>query len=435
MPHRPVVLAILDGWGLRDEAEGNAPLLARTPNFDRIWAECPSTRLSASGRDVGLPDGQIGNSEVGHTNIGAGRVVLMDLPRINDAIADGSFFSRPALIDFMTRLKRSGGTAHLVSLISTGGVHSHQDHVAALALVLSEAGIPVVIHGFLDGRDVVPGTGRAAVLRLLADISKMENVRLGTICGRFYAMDRDHRWERVERAARLIVDGVGERPGGAIAAIDASYAADITDEFIEPSVLGAYDGIKPGDGLASVNFRADRMRELLTSLLDPDFDAFPITQPRFAATLGMVSYSGRIDHWMPSMFPPDEIINTLGEWMAVNARRQLRLAETEKYPHVTFFLNGGIEEPDPGEDRFMAPSPKVRTYDLQPEMSAAEVGERLAKGIREGYDLIVVNFANPDMVGGEGVSGARRVRDAAGLANVGSRGGKNAANADRSTQG
>ncbi|MEM9371392.1 MAG: 2,3-bisphosphoglycerate-independent phosphoglycerate mutase, partial [Pseudomonadota bacterium] len=391
MPHRPVVLAILDGWGLREDAEGNAPLLAKTPNFDRIWAERPHATLIASGTDVGLPVGQIGNSEVGHTNIGAGRVVWMDLPRINDAISDGSFFSRPALIDFMGKLKASGGTAHLAGLVSTGGVHSHQNHAAALALILSEAEIPVVIHAFLDGRDVVPKSGRASILRLLSDISKMENVRLGTICGRFYAMDRDHRWERVEKAARLIAEGVGERPDGAIAAIDAAYAADITDEFIEPAKIGSYDGMKAGDGLVSINFRADRMRELLTSLLDPGFDAFQIRQPKLAATLGMVSYSEQIDRWMPPMFPPEEIINTLGEWMAVNGQRQLRLAETEKYPHVTFFLNGGIEDPDPGEDRFMAPSPRVRTYDLQPEMSAPQVSERLAEGIREGYDLIVVN--------------------------------------------
>ena len=403
MALKPVVLCILDGWGLREETEANAPALARTPNFDRIWATEARSKLSASGEDVGLPAGQIGNSEVGHTNIGAGRVVWMDLPKINRSIEDGRFFSNPALVDFIAKMKASGGTAHLMGLLSPGGVHSHQNHVVALAEILSAAGIPVAIHAFLDGRDVGPKTAKSQIAAFLSDIGGMPNTGIATVCGRFYAMDRDNRWERVEKAFRLLTDGEGAPAAGALSAIDASYAADISDEFVEPVTLNAYPGMMDGDGLICWNFRADRAREILSALLDPAFDAFDArARPDFAATLGMVSYSDAHDAWMPAIFPPEEIINTLGEWVAANGKRQLRLAETEKYPHVTFFLNGGIETPDPGEDRHMAPSPKVRTYDLQPEMSAEEVTGKLTAGIRAGYDLIVVNFANPDMVGHTG---------------------------------
>ena len=400
---KPVVLCILDGWGLRDETEANAPALADTPNFDRIWTEGPRAQLQASGEDVGLPPGQIGNSEVGHTNIGAGRVVWMDLPRINRAIEDGGFFANPALVDFMTRMKASGGTAHLMGLLSPGGVHSHQMHMAALAKALSEAGIPVAIHAFMDGRDVPPKSGREAMLRHLTDISSMKGVGVATVCGRFFAMDRDKRWNRVEKAFRMLTDGEGATFAGAIQAIDDAYASEVTDEFIEPAVIGDYPGMMDGDGLICANFRADRAREILGALLDPGFDAFDRqAAPDFAATLGMVSYSDHLDQWVPAMFPPEEIVNTLGEWMAANGKKQFRLAETEKYPHVTFFLNGGIEDPDPGESRHMAPSPKVRTYDMAPEMSAGEVTRELVTAIKGDYDLIVVNFANPDMVGHTG---------------------------------
>jgi len=403
MPLKPVVLCILDGWGLRDETTNNAPALANTPNFDRIWSAGPRAQLSASGEDVGLPAGQIGNSEVGHTNIGAGRVVWMDLPRINRAIEDGSFFSNPALMEFMVRMRASGGTAHVIGLLSPGGVHSHQRHIAMLARVLTGAGIPVAIHAFMDGRDVPPTSGKAQMAAFLNDIHAMDGVHVATVSGRFYAMDRDRRWDRVEAAFRLLTDGEGAAFPSAPAAIEAAYGADITDEFIEPANIAGHAGMMDGDGLIAANFRADRMREILGALPDPDFDAFDVSaRPGFAATLGMVSYSGRIDAWMPAVFPPQEIVNTLGEWMAVNGRRQYRLAETEKYPHVTFFLNGGVEDADPGEDRYMAPSPKVRTYDMAPEMSAAEVADHLCGAIRAGYDLIVVNFANPDMVGHTG---------------------------------
>lgn len=403
MPLKPVVLCILDGWGLRQETDANAPALAKTPNFDRIWASEACAQLSASGEDVGLPVGQMGNSEVGHTNIGAGRVVWMDLPKINRAIEDGTFFSNEALVAFMARMKASGGTAHIAGLVSPGGVHAHQNHIAALALALSEAGIPVAIHAYLDGRDVPPKSARQQMMTFLADIGSMPHVRIASVCGRFWAMDRDNRWERVERAFRLMTDAEGTPAAGVIDAIDASYAAQTTDEFIEPHVIADYAGMMDGDGLLFANFRADRAREILSALVDPGFDAFDRSgAPEFAATLGMVSYSDALDPLMPVMFPPEEIINTLGEWMAANGKRQLRLAETEKYPHVTFFLNGGIETPDQGEDRHMAPSPKVRTYDMMPEMAAGEVSDRLEAAISEGYDLIVVNFANPDMVGHTG---------------------------------
>jgi len=403
MPLKPVVLCILDGWGLCEETENNAPALADTPNFDRIWAGEPHAQLAASGEDVGLPEGQIGNSEVGHTNIGAGRVVWMDLPRINLAIEEGIFFSNPALMDFMARMKASGGTAHLIGLLSPGGVHSHQRHIAVLAQALSAAGIPVAIHAFMDGRDVPPTSGQAQMAAFLDDIQDMDGVRAATVCGRFYAMDRDKRWDRVETAFGLLTDGDGAASPDALAAIEAAYGAGTTDEFIEPANIAGYAGMMDGDGLIAANFRADRMREILGALLDPEFDAFDVSaRPDFAATLGMVSYSGRIDRRMPAMYPPEEIINTLGEWMAVNGKTQFRLAETEKYPHVTFFLNGGIEEPDQGESRYMAPSPRVRTYDLAPEMSAVEVTDQLVAAIRDGHDLIVVNFANPDMVGHTG---------------------------------
>lgn len=404
MALKPVVLCILDGWGLSTSREGNAPMLADTPNFDRIWGEEAHASLAASGEDVGVPKGQVGNSEVGHTNIGAGRVVMMELPKIDKAIGDGSFFSNPALVDFMKRLRQTGGTAHLMGLVSPGGVHGHQRHMVMLARVLSGAGIPVAVHAFTDGRDVLPKSAREEMERFLADIRDMPGVEVRTICGRFYAMDRDRRWERIERAFRLLTDGEGARFESPLDVIDAAYASAVTDEFIEPAIIGNYPGMMDGDGLISTNFRADRIRQLLTALLDPDFDSFDRSAaPEFAASLGMVAYSAALDRYMTVMFPPEEIINTLGEWLAKHGKRQFRLAETEKYPHVTYFLNGGVEDPDPGEERFMAPSPKIRTYDLQPEMSADQVTGKLVEAIQKGdYDLIVVNYANPDMVGHSG---------------------------------
>ena len=399
--HRPVVLMILDGWGLSDTRAGNAPLLANTPNFDRVWRDCPHATLSASGPDVGLPEGQMGNSEVGHTNIGAGRVVWMDLPRIDKAIADGSLAANPALGRFAGRLLESGGEAHVMGLMSPGGVHSHQRHMAETVRLLVARGVPVKLHLFLDGRDVPPKSALGQIADL--DLDLAGDAEIATVTGRFYAMDRDKRWERVEAAFDVIVSGKGECAASAAEAVVAAYERGETDEFVLPTAIGGYEGIGEGDGLLFVNFRADRAREILGALVDPEFDGFDTAaRPQFAARLGMVEYSDRLNALMGVMFPSTGIVNTLGHWVSAQGKRQFRLAETEKYPHVTFFLNGGVEAPEAGETRAMAPSPKVRTYDLAPEMSAAEVTGHLTDAIRDRIDLIVVNYANPDMVGHTG---------------------------------
>ncbi len=403
---RPVVLCILDGWGISPSREANAVALGHTPNFDRIWAECPHAQLAAHGPDVGLPEGQMGNSEVGHMNIGAGRIVWMDLPRIDNAIADGSFATNPDLATFIAALKASGGTAHVAGLASPGGVHAHQRQIAAVAGVIAAAGVPVAIHAFLDGRDVPPKSAEGQIAALEAALPP--GARIATVAGRFYAMDRDNRWERVSAAVAAILRGEGLRAATAAEAIAASYARGETDEFVVPTAIGDYAGARDGDGLFFANFRADRAREILGALVDPAFVAYEAgTRPAWAAVLGMVQYSAHLDTLMPAMFPSADIINTLGSWVASKGLKQFRTAETEKYPHVTFFLNGGVEEPAAGEARFMAPSPKVRTYDLKPEMSEAEVAEHLVAAIRSGeYGLIVVNFANPDMVGHTGILAA-----------------------------
>ncbi len=400
---RPVVLCILDGWGLSPTREGNAVAQAATPNFDRIWDTCPHAQLRAHGPDVGLPEGQMGNSEVGHTNIGAGRVVWMDLPRIDNAIAEGSFAKNEALQRFVAALKESKGTAHIAGLASPGGVHAHQRQIAAVATAIAEAGVPVAVHAFLDGRDVPPKSAQAQIAWL--EEALPEGVRIVTVTGRFYAMDRDTRWERVGAAVEAILHAEGEHATSAAEAIEAAYERGETDEFVSPTVIGDYRGAADGDGLFFANFRADRARQILEALVDPKFDGFDVVgRPKWGAVLGMVQYSERLDALMPAMFPSDAITNTLGAWVAGKGLKQFRTAETEKYPHVTFFLNGGVEAPAEGEVRFMAPSPKVRTYDMKPEMSAGEVAEHLVAAIRSGeYALIVVNFANPDMVGHTGV--------------------------------
>ncbi len=398
---RPVILCILDGWGLRAEREANAVALAETPNFDRVMAECPNAKLAAHGADVGLPDGQMGNSEVGHTNIGAGRVVWMDLPKIDNAIEEGAFDTNPALVGLIEKLTETGGTAHLMGLASPGGVHAHQRHIARAAEVVAAAGVPVAIHAFTDGRDVAPKSAREQLHELEEALPGGAAVR--TVIGRFYAMDRDNRWDRVQAAYELIASGAGETYENADTAIAAAYDRGETDEFIAPSMIEGYGGMAEGDGLLFLNFRADRAREILAAFLDPEFDGFERTPPKLAAAVGMVEYSDRHNAWMEVMFPSEDIPNTLGAWVAKHGRHQFRIAETEKYPHVTFFLNGGVETPSEGEDRTMPKSPNVKTYDMQPEMSAGEVTEKLVEAIGAGtYDLIVVNYANPDMVGHTG---------------------------------
>lgn len=398
---KPVVLCILDGWGERAETRGNAPALAHTPNIDRIMATCPKSTLITHGPDVGLPSGQMGNSEVGHTNIGAGRVVAMDLGAIDLAIEDGSFFENAALLAFAGKLKASGGAAHLMGVVSDGGVHGHIVHVLAACHALLRQGVPVVLHAITDGRDVAPDSAGGFVERLVRDLP--EGARVGTVIGRYWAMDRDNRWDRVSRAYQAMVNAAGERAATPAEAVAQSYAKAEMDEFIAPTVIGDYAGAKDGDGFFCLNFRADRAREILAALAAPGFDGFDTgKRPDWAALLGMVEYSAAHSAFMATAFPKREIVNTLGEWVAKQDRTQFRLAETEKYPHVTFFLNGGKETPEMGEDRFMPKSPKVATYDLQPEMSAPEVTDRFVEAIRHGYDLIVVNYANPDMVGHTG---------------------------------
>ncbi|HRK24599.1 MAG TPA: 2,3-bisphosphoglycerate-independent phosphoglycerate mutase [Beijerinckiaceae bacterium] len=402
MAYSPVMLVILDGWGERAETADNAVRQARTPNFTRLWNAHPHALLNTSGLDVGLPGGQMGNSEVGHLNIGAGRVVMQDLPRIGQAIADGSLAASPAVARLIAALKMSGGTCHLIGLISNGGVHSHQDHALALARIVTAAGVPVVLHALTDGRDTPPQSGLAFVREVEAALPA--GARIGTIIGRYYAMDRDNRWERVSKAYDAMVSGAGTAFASAGAAIEAAYASKVTDEFILPAIIAGYPGMGDGDGLLSFNFRADRVREILSAMVDPAFTGFERSRiVRLAARVGMAQYSTALDAHLETIFAPQNLANVLGAAVAAAGKRQLRMAETEKYPHVTYFLNGGEEAVYPGEDRIMVPSPKVATYDLQPEMSAPELTDKAVAAIDSGtYDLIVLNFANPDMVGHTG---------------------------------
>jgi 2,3-bisphosphoglycerate-independent phosphoglycerate mutase len=400
----PVMLVILDGWGHRTEAEDNAVALARTPRFDALWAASPRNFLRSSGLDVGLPPGQMGNSEVGHLNIGAGRVVMQDLPRIDAAIADGAIGGMASLREFIAALRASGGTAHLMGLVSPGGVHSHQNHAVALARLLDQAGIRVAIHALTDGRDTPPRSAPEALAAMGQGLAGLTRTRIATVIGRYWAMDRDNRWERVEKAWRAMVLAEGEAAPHAQAAIAAAHAKDVTDEFLPATVLPGHAGMKDGDGVLCFNFRADRVREILAALLDPVFAGFarPRT-PRLAAALGMTEYSRELNALMATLFAPQSMADILGAAVSAAGRTQLRMAETEKYPHVTWFLNGGEETPFPCETRIMVPSPKVATYDLQPEMSAPELTRKAVEAIRSGaQDLIVLNFANADMVGHTG---------------------------------
>ncbi|CDG40048.1 MULTISPECIES: 2,3-bisphosphoglycerate-independent phosphoglycerate mutase [Asaia] len=403
---RPVMLVILDGFGDSATREDNAVALADTPNFDRLWAGSPHAYLKACGEDVGLPEGQMGNSEVGHLNIGAGRVVMQNLPRISRAARDGSLASNPALCALIDALKVSKGTCHLMGLVSTGGVHAHMDHVIALAQIVAQAGIPVAVHVFSDGRDTAPDSGDGFIRTLAAALPA--GASIATVSGRYYAMDRDNRWERVSRVYDAIVSATGNHADDALSVLPASQALGVTDEFVEPTVIGSYAGMKDGDGILSANFRADRIRELLAAMVFPDFDGFARSKTiKFAAVCGMTAYSSALAPFMSVMFPKESMEHLLGDVVSQAGRTQLRMAETEKYPHVTYFLNGGREAVLPGEERILVPSPKVATYDLQPEMSAPELTDKAVAAIESGkFDLIVLNFANPDMVGHTGVLAA-----------------------------
>lgn len=400
MSKKPLVLCILDGWGLSDKAEHNAVALGKTPVFDSLWQEWPHTTLRTDGFAVGLPEGQFGNSEVGHTNIGAGRVVMQDLPRITLACRDGSLAKNDALLEFIQKLQKSGGAAHLMGLVSDGGVHAHQEHIAALAGILHAKGLRVFVHVFTDGRDTPPSSAREYVAKLAGGLPP--GVRIATIAGRFYAMDRDNRWERVAQAFRAIAQGQGLSFPDADTAVAAEYREGRTDEFITPSVIDGYEGIGPDDGILMANYRSDRVREILQALLLNEFMEFdrggyiPVS-----IAAGMADYADYLRPFMFVLFPPLPLTDILGEVVSAAGLSQLRAAETEKYPHVTFFFNGGREAPLPGEHRILAASPKVATYDLQPEMSAVELTDKLLEQLPE-QDVVILNFANPDMVGHTG---------------------------------
>lgn len=400
-PLHPTVLLILDGWGLRSSTKANAVALGNTPNIDRLWRECPHATLTTFGPKVGLPEGQMGNSEVGHLNIGAGRIVHQQLPRISNAIAEGELEQMIAETGLPAALNKSGGTCHVVGLVSDGGVHSHSDHGIAVCKVLASAGVPVAFHAITDGRDTAPDDLPAQLAHLSNGLP--DRAVLATVSGRYYAMDRDKRWDRVEKAYEAICEGSGPRAVGINDVLAQAKAAETTAEFILPTVIADYSGIRDGDGLICFNFRPDRARELLSALLNPEFALAGHGQPDIAAAVGMVRYGAELDDHMKVLFGPPDLKDGLGETLSKAGIAQMRMAETEKYPHVTYFLNGGREEPYSGEDRVLVPSPRVASYDMQPEMSAPELTEELVKVLDAGeHAFVAVNFANPDMVGHTG---------------------------------
>ena len=404
MNKTPTTLIIMDGFGLRDDSDGNAVVHARTPVLDRLFAECGHTTLSASGLDVGLPDGQMGNSEVGHTNIGGGRVVFQDLPRISKSIADGDFFTNPAYNHAMDACLERDSALHLMGLLSDGGVHSHLTHLFALLKMAKNKGISrVYIHAFLDGRDVSPTSGADFVAQTVEECGRTGVGKIATVMGRYYAMDRDKRWDRVEQAYDAMVYGESAVSNpDPVAAVRDSYAAGVTDEFVEPVVCDPEGTISDNDSVIFFNFRPDRAREITRTLVDPEFDGF--TRQFFPL---IFVCNTEYDATMPNVevaYPRSTVKNGLGEYLSQMGLTQLRIAETEKYAHVTFFFNGGSETVFPGEDRVLVPSPKVATYDLQPEMSAVDVCNKCVERIESGaYDVIILNFANCDMVGHTGV--------------------------------
>ena len=406
---KPVMLLILDGWGYREKiTSDNAIEQGYTPNWHYLLQNYPHCFVETSGYDVGLPDGQMGNSEVGHTNLGAGRVVMQDLPKIDLAIKDRTLEKNPTLVDLINKLKETRGTCHLMGLMSPGGVHSHQKHIEAMCEILSKNGIKVDVHAFLDGRDTPPQSAKGFLKEFESNTANLENVRIATISGRFYAMDRDKRWDRVEKAYNNIVLADGKRFATSDEAISASYADGITDEFVVPVVVGNYQGAKDGDAVLMINFRADRAREILYALGDKEFNGFERKKIiNFAELVGMVEYSVDHNRFMKTIFAPEALKNIFGEVVANHGLTQLRIAETEKYAHVTFFFNGGEEKEFKGEERILINSPKVATYDLKPEMSVYEVTTALTEAIeKQKYDVIICNFANGDMVGHTGIMDA-----------------------------
>ena len=403
MAKKPLMLCILDGFGwVPDETYGNAIAAAKKPNLDRLFATCPYTTIGASGMNVGLPDGQMGNSEVGHTNIGAGRIVYQELTRITKSIQDGDFFENEALKNAMQAAKDSGKALHLIGLLSDGGVHSHNGHLYGLLEMAKRLGLKdVYVHAIMDGRDVPPDSGKGFVEELAAKCAALGVGTIASITGRYYAMDRDNRWDRVEKAYNAFVKGEGNH-GAPVEVMEKSYADGVTDEFVVPAVTCEGGRVSAGDSVIFFNFRPDRAREITRTFVDPDFSGFA----RQFFPLHYVCFT-QYDVTMPNVdvaFKPQALTNVMGEYLADHGKTQLRIAETEKYAHVTFFFNGGKEEPFPGEDRALINSPKVATYDLQPEMSAYLVADECVKRIESGkYDVIILNFANCDMVGHTGV--------------------------------
>lgn len=408
-PKKPVVLLILDGWGHRDEAKDNAIFNANTPTWDRLWATAPKTLISSSGLSVGLPEGQMGNSEVGHMSLGAGRVVYQSISRIDKAIADGDFFTNDTYCRAIDRAIEKNAAVHLLGLLSPGGVHSHEDHIAAMVTMAAQRGAKkVYVHAFLDGRDTPPRSAEQSLRTLATQLDKLQCGRIASVVGRYYAMDRDNRWDRVEKAYSLLTDNRTDcHYDSATDALAAAYARDENDEFVSPSVIrkeGENDArISDNDSVIFMNFRADRARELTRSFVDRDFDGFERQRlPQLSEFVMTTEYAESID--APCAFPPAELSNSLGEILERLGKTQLRIAETEKYAHVTFFFSGGREQLYKGEERILIPSPDVATYDLQPEMSAPEVTEKLVQAINSGkYDAIICNYANGDMVGHTGI--------------------------------
>ncbi len=405
----PVLLLILDGWGYREETAHNAIALADCPNWRRLLAECPHSLVDTHGLSVGLPDGQMGNSEVGHMNIGSGRIVYQELTRIDAAIADGTLAQNPALILACEAVKAHAGCLHLFGLLSPGGVHSHENHILAMIEVAARAGVArIAVHAFLDGRDTPPRSARESLLRLEAKCAEYPIAVIASVSGRYYAMDRDQRWDRVKLAWDAIVDArAGFHAGSGLAALDAAYARDENDEFVKPTVIGAGVSVADGDAIVFMNFRADRARQLSRAFVEADFAGFERARtPRLAAFVTLTEYAAELPV-SAIAFPAQSMKNTLGEVLAAQGLSQLRIAETEKYAHVTFFFSGGREEPFAGEQRILVPSPKVATYDLQPQMSLPELTDRLVAEIRaRNFDFIVCNIANADMVGHSGIESA-----------------------------
>jgi 2,3-bisphosphoglycerate-independent phosphoglycerate mutase len=412
MPVKPLVLLILDGWGYREDPTDNAIVQANTPVMDRLWRDYPHSLISGSGMDVGLPDGQMGNSEVGHVNLGSGRVVYQDFTRITKAIQDGDFYQNPVLVNAVRAAANAGKAVHLMGLLSPGGVHSHEEHlIAMIELAAREGASAIYLHAFLDGRDTPPRSAEASLKLVTQKFAELGKGQIASVIGRYFAMDRDKRWDRVQQAYDLIVDGKADyQYNDAISALHAAYQRDENDEFVKASVILGQDGkpvmLQDGDALIFMNFRADRARQFSRTFTDSDFQGFSRNrQPKLAAFVQLTEYAADIQ--APVAYPPTSLNNVLGEWLAKHQKTQLRISETEKYAHVTFFFSGGREEVFPGEERILVPSPSVATYDLQPEMNSTLLTDKLVEAIHSGkYDVIICNYPNGDMVGHTGILSA-----------------------------